>query len=125
MEQVNAGERIWEPSPEFKAKANLTQYMNWLDAERGLRFTTYAELWRWSVENIEEFWSSLFSYFELTYSQPWTTPLEARRMPGARWFPGAKLNYIENILARQTPGQPALIYKAEDSPLQEMSWGEL
>ncbi len=125
MQQINSGDLIWQPSQKDIANANLTHYMDWLAEERGLVFATYPELWHWSVESIEEFWQTLFSYFELAYSGEWTTPLVERKMPGAHWFPGVRLNYVENIFAQRSADQPALLYKAEDQPLMEMSWDEL
>lgn len=125
MEQIKPGDLLWEPTPESIADANLTHYMKWLAEKKELRFETYSELWQWSVDHIEDFWESLFPYFKLVSSQPWQTPLVERKMPGAEWFPGARLNYIENIFARKTPGHPALLYKAEDQPLKEMKWDEL
>ena len=125
MKQINSGDKIWEPTPESTAGSNMTHYMRWLALEKGLYFNAYPELWRWSVEHIEDFWASLFPYFNLVTSQPWITPLVERKMPGAQWFPGVKLNYVENIFARQTADHPALLYQAENQPLREISWAEL
>ena len=113
---------LWQPSTAVIEQANLTHYMRWLAAQKDLRFTTYADLWRWSVDHIGDFWESLWDYFDLTYSQRWQTPLARREMPGADWFPGARLNYAENIFARRTADRPMMLYKAEDEPLVEMSW---
>lgn len=113
---------LWKPTAETIDRANLTHYMQWLDANKGLRFETYPQLWQWSVEHIEEFWESLFAYFNLVYSRPWSEVLEQRTMPGASWFPGAQLNYAENIFAKSTPERPMMFYQAEDQLLAEISW---
>ena len=115
---------LWVPTAETIARANLTHYMGWLEANKGLRFKTYPELWQWSVDHIADFWGSLFPYFNLVYSRAWSEVLPERTMPGARWFPGAELNYAENIFARSTPERPMMLYKAEDQPLVEISWAE-
>ena len=94
---------LWIPTAEIIARANLTHYMRWLETNRGLRFKTYPELWQWSVDHIDDFWESLFPYFNLVYSHPWSQVLPERMMPGARWFPGVELNYAENIFAKSTP----------------------
>ncbi len=115
---------LWIPTAEIIARANLTHYMRWLETNRGLRFKTYPELWQWSVDHIDDFWESLFPYFNLVYSHPWSQVLPERMMPGARWFPGVELNYAENIFAKSTPERPMIFYKAEDQPLIEISWAE-
>ncbi len=116
---------LWQPTPDDIEQANLTAYMRWLARQKDLHFSTYPELWTWSTTHIEDFWESLFDYFDLTYSERWTTPLVERVMPGAQWFPGARLNYAENIFARRTDGRPMMFYKAEDRPLIELSWQQI
>ena len=59
---------LWEPSEEVKQGANLTAYMGWLEREHGLSFASYDELWRWSVDDIEAFWASLWEYFDVQAS---------------------------------------------------------
>lgn len=122
MTTLSEGSLLWKPSPQVIEKANLTHYMRWLSAEYDLHFATYSELWRWSVTEIEAFWESLWTYFDLRYSQPWQTPLVSRKMPGADWFPGVRLNYAENIFGRMHSDRPMMLYKAEDAPLVAISW---
>lgn len=122
MSEVKQGSLLWEPSAEVVEGANLTHYMRWLAKVRGVPFSTYQQLWTWSVEEIEAFWESLWEYFGLRYSQKWTQVLERRKMPGARWFPGARLNFAENIFALRTPERPMMLYQSEWEPLVELSW---
>lgn len=122
MRDITHGALLWQPSSQVIENANLTHYMRWLRATHGVQANDYDALWLWSVDNLEMFWESLWSYFDLTYSQKWETPLAARTMPGATWFPGARLNFAENIFAQMTAERPFLLYKAEDAPLVEMSW---
>jgi acetoacetyl-CoA synthetase len=113
------GRLLWEPSEETKEDAELTRYMRWLD--RG--FETYDQLWRWSVEDLEGFWASLWDYFDIegTYDQV----LGSREMPGAEWFPGARLNYAQHLLRQARPGHTAIVHASELRPLAELSWDEL
>ena len=56
---------LWQATPERAARSTLVRYMRWLQDERGLQFADYAELWNWSVDELEEFWASLVEFFEL------------------------------------------------------------
>lgn len=122
---INEGTLLWEPSPETKAQANLTHYMHWLAHKKGLHFSENEALWTWSVEHLEDFWASLWEYFEITASQPYTTVLANATMPGAHWFSGAELNYTEHVFRNRTSERPALIAQSETRPLTEVSWDEL
>jgi acetoacetyl-CoA synthetase len=104
----------------------MTRYTRWLESERGLRFgDDYAELWRWSVEEIEDFWASIWDFFEVRASAPYTEVLAERTMPGARWFEGASLNYAEHLL-RGKPGERlAVLHASERRELDDLTWGEL
>ncbi len=115
---------LWTPSDETIASANITRYITWL-AARGVEVDSYDELWRWSVDHIEDFWESLWEYFELTYSEKWSAVLTQRKMPGAEWFLGVRLNYAENIFARRVDSKPMLLFKGEKTELQEYSWAEI
>ena len=121
---MQEGSLIWTPSPEVIEQANLTHYMRWL-GQRGIQANNYQELWQWSVENTAVFWETLWDYFDLKYSQKWETALANKQMPGAQWFVGARLNYAENIFAKQTDSKPMLLYKAEDSPITIHSWANI
>ena len=75
-------------------------YQSWLQNERGLQFETYDALWRWSVTDVEAFWQSIWDYFELLSPTPHSAVLLERRMPGATWFPGAQVNYAQQVFRR-------------------------
>ena len=91
---------LWRPGEEQVDDCNLTRYLRWLESERGLRFDGHDDLWRWSVADLEPFWASLADYFDIRFHAPPERVLANREMPGARWFPGARLNYAEHALAR-------------------------
>jgi len=116
-------EPIWEPSPERVERANITRYLHWLRDRRGLRFASYDELWRWSVEDLDGFWTSIWEFFEVGGPAP-TPALAERRMPGARWFPGATLNHAELSLRRHDD-HPALLFGNEAGELGTISYAEL
>ena len=122
---ISEGTFLWEPSEEMKRQANITHYMQWLESERGLHFDDPAKLWEWSVNNLEDFWASLWDYFHIKASKPYRTVLAERKMPGAQWFPGAELNYAEHVFRNVTPSRPALLFQSESQPLVEISWNEL
>jgi acetoacetyl-CoA synthetase len=121
------GTRLWEPSEEFKENARISDYMKWLKAERDLAFESYNDLWEWSVTDLEGFWASVWEYCGVGASQPYETVLAKRDMPGAEWFPGARLNYAEHVLenAEGRLDEPALVHQSEVRALGEVSWGEL
>ncbi|HEY5006032.1 MAG TPA: acetoacetate--CoA ligase [Ktedonobacteraceae bacterium] len=122
---ISEGQPLWEPSAEMKQQANVTHYIQWLKDTRQLHFATREDLWKWSVTNIEDFWTSLWEYFHIQSSQPYTTVLAERKMPGAQWFAGAELNYAEHVFRNATPDRPALLFRSERHELVTISWDEL
>src|SRR5579864_1102160 len=122
---VQEGDLLWTPGPERIARSHLMAFLNWLERERGLRFSDYEGLWRWSVQELESFWQAIWDYFEVRSSTLPGQVLAERRMPGARWFAGARLNYAEHVLRQGRPGADALLFVSERTPLTRMSWEEL
>lgn len=119
---VKEGDVLWEPSKTFRDNANITAYMQWLKKHKGLEFNHYNELWHWSVEELEMFWESIWEYFNVQSSAPYSKVLENNVMPGAKWFPGAKLNYVEHIMRQGGRGKTAIFHESEIRHLSEMSW---
>jgi len=120
-----APEKLWEPSAELVERARLTEFMRWLEAERGLRFDGYEELWRWSVADLDSFWRAIWDFFEVRADGDPSPVLASREMPGARWFPNLSLNYAEHVLAGKDDAEPAILHASELRELEELSWGEL
>lgn len=116
---------LWQPSNTLQQQANLTHYMQWLSQTKGLHFEHREALWQWSVDQLEDFWSSIWEYFIIQASQPYTEVLTSHTMPGASWFPGAKLNYAEHIFRNTSTRQPAILFRSERHSLVEISWQEL
>ena len=120
-----AAEQLWQPSAELVERARMTEYMRWLEAQRGLRFDGYHDLWRWSVDDLEGFWSSIWDFFEVQADGGYERVLGSRKMPGAEWFSGAHVNYAEHVFAGKDDAEPAILHASELRELDRMSWGEL
>jgi len=118
-------EPLWEPSPERKARANLTRFAAFVAEARGEGFADYAAMHRWSVEEPQAFWSALFRFLDpVCRRQPETVIRDAGAMPGTKFFPEAELNFAENLLRYRGP-LPAIIFHGEDGRRRELSRDEL
>lgn len=117
---------------------HITRYTDWLTRERGLHFdptTTegYDALWRWSVTDLPAFWGSVWEYFGLQSPTPFETVLADARMPGARWFPGAQVNYAQHLFSHaeraDAAGHPAILFQNEAmqarGEMQRIGWPAL
>ncbi|BDR06733.1 acetoacetate--CoA ligase [Comamonas thiooxydans] len=104
-------------------------YQNWLRETRGLSFADYDALWRWSTSDLDAFWQSIWDYFDLQSPTPHSAVLAKNTMPGAQWFPGAQVNYVQQVLRHVQPahaaGMPAVISRNERGLQRELSWPEL
>jgi len=116
---------LWKPTPEFASATVIADYQRWLAQHRGLRFDGYDELWRWSVEHVGDFWQSIWDYFDLHSEAPIAAVLADARMPGARWFEGARLNYAQQVFRHARADRPAIRYAGEAVPLADLSWADL
>lgn len=125
MQEIGEGSLLWEPTATTIAEANITHYLSWLHENRNVVFKTYQELWHWSVTEVDAFWGSLWDYFGIIAATPYTTVLAERTMPGAKWFVGAHLNYVENFFRHRHAPRPAILYQAEDGRLTTISWTAL
>jgi acetoacetyl-CoA synthetase len=118
-------EKLWEPPAELVEQARLTEYMRWLEAERGLELSGYDELWRWSVGDVEAFWASIWDFFGVKADGGYDRVLTSREMPGAEWFSGTSLNYAEHVFAGKDDAEVAILHASELRELDRLSWGEL
>src|SRR6186997_1131559 len=90
---------LWIPSEERKQQANITRFIEQVNAWYGLKISSYAELYRWSVENIPDFWAAMWDFAGIKSSQRYDQVVDDMgKFPGARWFPSARLNFAENLL---------------------------
>jgi acetoacetyl-CoA synthetase len=120
-----APEKLWEPPAELVERSRLREFMRWLRAERGLGFATYDELWQWSVDDLEAFWSAIWDFFGVQADGEYERALGRREMPGAEWFAGTSLNYAEHVFADKDDAEIAILHASELRELGELSWGEL
>jgi acetoacetyl-CoA synthetase len=116
---------IWAPSAERVSRSQLTAFARWLQREHGAPASDYNELWRWSVEHLEEFWSAIAEYFDVRFVTAPQRVLSAHQLPGARWFEDAHLNYAERVFSGRDPDALALQHASELRDLDSWSWGEL
>ena len=116
---------LWEPTPDALESSRLTAYMEWLAAERGLRFDGYPELWQWSVDDPDSFWRSIWDYFEVIASGDAAAVTDGAAMPATRWFEGTSLNYAEHIFRDRDDSAIAIFASSEKRTLRQISWGEL
>jgi len=111
----------------------ITRYQRWLREHRGLQFDSYDALWRWSVNDLEGFWRTIWDFFDIQSPTPVGRVLADERMPGARWFEGTQVNYARQALrhadALHAAGHPAIVWADEallaQGRVNELSWPEL
>jgi acetoacetyl-CoA synthetase len=115
---------LWVPDTARIADANITAFTRQAEARWGRSFADYAALHGWSVDQPAEFWTSIWEYGEVKGSRGDVVLEDGDRMPGARWFPGARLNFAENLL-RQRDDSDALVFWGEDRVHNRLSHGDL
>ena len=116
---------IWTPNARDIEEANISAFTSWLSKTKELHFDTYEEMWEWSCENIERFWELIIAYFDIELKGEYHKVLSSHKMPGAKWFEGAKVNYTSQLFKNRSTDYPALITKIENGPIVEHSWDSL
>ncbi|MGE4124880.1 MAG: acetoacetate--CoA ligase [Pusillimonas sp.] len=122
---VQESRLLWQPSPEQIKASTLDHYQNWLEQQYGVPKTTYEALWQWSVDQVDDFWKSIWQYFDVQADGHIDPVLADRTMPGAQWFPNASLNYAEHVFRNATDARPALISRREETGVEDVSWARL
>jgi len=118
-------EPLWQPSEQRVAEANLSRFIDYVNLRHEIGILNYDELYRWSIEQPEQFWIEVWHFCDIKASHPWTTVLEQpATMPGAKWFTGARLNFAENLLRRRDD-KTALVYWSEDKIHRAVTYFEL
>ncbi|MFD2082076.1 acetoacetyl-CoA synthetase [Actinopolymorpha cephalotaxi] len=118
------GQVLWSPPADVLDRTRIGDYLRWLDRERSLRFADYASLWRWSVDDLPAFWASVWDYFQVR-GRRGDTVLEGDAMPGARWFPGARVNYAEQMLAGLPAEGPVVVARSQTREPVELTAAQL
>lgn len=125
---IAEGDLLWEPDAEWIAGARITEFGRWLAARGGVTAGTYDELWQWSVSDLDAFWSAVAEWYGVRWYERPAAALADPRMPGAVWFPGARLNYAEHLLyppCHVELDDVAVIAAVEDDEPQQLTWREL
>ncbi len=116
---------LWEPSEERIKNTNMYRFMNFVNANHYQDFSEYAPLYQWSIDNISDFWASMWEFAEIKASRPYEKIVDdVGKMPGAKWFSAARLNFAENLL-RYRDDRPALVFRGEDQVARTMTYAEL
>jgi acetoacetyl-CoA synthetase len=108
---------LWTPPASLLERAEMGRFMR----ERG--FETYGDLWRWSVDDLDGFWAAIWDRYDV--GERGDTVLASRDMPGARWFPGTRLNYAEHAFRGKADDAPAIVAGGERRADEEWTWGTL
>ncbi|HET6745551.1 MAG TPA: acetoacetate--CoA ligase [Candidatus Limnocylindria bacterium] len=118
---------LWTPRDNARATTRVGQYLDWLERERGLRFDTYDDLWRWSTSDLGAFWQSVWDHFDVRPGTPAETALADAGMPGATWFPGSRLNWAEHALrlSDRDAADTVVIARSQTRERSELSVAEL
>jgi acetoacetyl-CoA synthetase len=116
---------LWTPSAADLEAVEMTRFMRWAAERHGRSLSSYEELWRWSVGELEQFWADIWEFCGVRASKPYGQVLASAAMPGAVWFEGAELNYAENLLGGREGEAAAVIHSSELRELEELSWAEL
>jgi acetoacetyl-CoA synthetase len=125
---VSEGDLLWTPSQARIEAARITDFIRWVEARRGLTLASYNELQRWSVDDLDGFWSAVEQWLGVRWTTSPDQVLGDRQMPGAQWFPGGRLNYAEHLLfplAEVAGTDVAVIAAREDGRETVVSWDKL
>ncbi|MDX2454689.1 acetoacetate--CoA ligase [Desulfosarcina sp.] len=116
---------LWTPSRQRREASNIYQFMQRVNASRGLCLENYNDLYTWSVNHISDFWEDFWETAEIVSSKKYHRVLDdENKMPGARWFEGARLNFAENLL-RFRDDKTALIFRGEDRVRRTLTYAQL
>jgi acetoacetyl-CoA synthetase len=116
---------LWNPTEERKQDANITRFIHEINTRHELKLDSYSELYQWSIEYIPEFWTAVWEFAEIKASQPFDKVVDnLTKFPGTIWFPGARLNFAENLL-RYRDDELAFIFKGETQTSKHMTYAEL
>ncbi len=118
------GRKLWEPSEERIKNSNMHRFINFVNERYHKNFSAYPALYEWSVTNIPDFWAAMWDFADIKFSKSYDTVIDDLTKMPAKWFPGARLNFAENLL-RYRDDQVALIFNGEDQKKEKMTYAEL
>ena len=115
---------MWQPSRAQVKNARMTDFMQLINQKFSTKLTHYQELHQWSIDESEQFWQSIWDYFEIIGDAGKPIVTNANQLPGAQWFPNAQLNFAENLL-RFNDNKTALVFHGENGQRQQLSYAQL
>ena len=116
---------LWTPSEERIRNANITRFIEYVNGKQGKKLKNYPDLLQWSMEDIPDFWARMWEFADIKASRGYDQVVDDwKKMPGAKWFSGARLNFAENLL-RYRDDRPAFIFKGETQKYARMTYREL
>ncbi len=116
---------LWQPKKEKAERSQMNEFLNVIRKKYNQDIKDYYNLHQWSIENITDFWGEFWDYSQIIYSKKYDKVVdEPKKMPGAKWFSGARLNYAENLLRRRDK-HPAIIFRGEDKVKKTITYKEL
>ena len=119
---------LWTPSPARIERSRISHYIQWL-ASKGKHFSDYQNLWQWSTDHIEEFWASVWEYFDVQCSVPYESVVSDHQMPATRWFEGARLNFVQQLFRfnadAASTSKDAIVAESETRGRITLSWDDL
>ena len=119
------GKIMYQPSVEQIERSQMFEFKEYINGRHGINLENYQDLHGWSVNQIPDFWEAVWSYFDIIHSESYTQIVDdVSKMPGAKWFNGARLNFAENLL-RHRDDKIALIFKGEGQPTRKLTYCEL
>ena len=119
------GKIMYQPSVEQIERSQMFEFKEYINGRHGINLENYQDLHGWSVNQIPDFWEAVWSYFDIIHSESYTQIVDdVSKMPGAKWFNGARLNFAENLLRRRDD-KIALIFKGEGQPTRKLTYCEL
>jgi acetoacetyl-CoA synthetase len=118
-------ELLWKPSEERIQSTNMHRFMNFVNVKFNQNFSEYDPLYRWSIDNISDFWAATWEFVRIKASKSYDQIIDdVTKMPGAHWFSGSRLNFAENLL-RFRDDRTALVFRGEDRVARRMTYAEL
>jgi acetoacetyl-CoA synthetase len=123
---VTTGDLLWSPPADLRETTEIGRYLVWLSEHRGLDFDDFDGLWRWSVSDLEGFWSSIWEFCGVRAHAPYEQVLTSHEMPGTRWFTGAQVNYAEHLVGLdEDRDRVAVVARSQTRDPTELTFAQL
>jgi acetoacetyl-CoA synthetase len=110
------------PAKEQWSASRMGRFLQGIEQKTGRSFADYEEAWQWSVDNLEDFWAEVWKHFEIISHSPYTAVLAKQTMPGAKWFPGARINYTEHIVRSLRRRSEDVMVKSRSQTNGSIDW---